>query len=824
MALLEASDVSVRFGGLLALDSASLTVDEGCITGLIGPNGAGKTTCFNVITGLQHPTAGRVTLDGRDITDAKPHRRARLGIARTFQRLEAFGSLSARENVLVAAEMRRRWADDPMSPADIAQHTLERVGIVSVADVTVDALPTGTARLVELARALATKPRVLLLDEPSSGLDDDETDALGTSPARARRRRARHPPRRARHALRHGHLRPHRRARLRSRDRARHTERDPGRRRGADRLPRAREPTDEQPQRRPTLDRHGAPVLELRAVRAGYGRIDVLHGVDLRLMPAQVYALLGPNGAGKSTTLRVASGQIVPSSGTFALFGRTVNGVAVDALAHARRVRGARRPRHLPEPDRPREPAHGHLHRHAARRGARNGRSPGSRASRSGASRRPAHCRAASSRCSSMARALATNPAVLLIDELSMGLAPIVVEELYQHVANIARGRALDRYRRAVRTRDSRGRRRRGDHAPRPHPAGRFAGQDRRGARRARISAPTATRRHDEPAFRPTEETPMSEETAAGSEVMSSVRLSQFQDEVTKLKLKGGGANPERTGASWGIGLAIVGGIIVVIAWLSGKGGNTSAKLDSEVAAIIGLLVGLVGLALWLRNSLTRYLRYWLIRLIYEDREQTERLINAIEKLADKRLDALDDRPAGRDDARMMRGRSPQLGATQCTISGWATTMSPGSPVSSTTRSGSPSMSASTENRSMRVLVRRRRARARRATRDFGRTPSGSSPSSRSERSARVPANRAAAPVRTRQHQRAAAPGVDPLEEDEQQRAGHGLERLGVGRVGVPDPGRQRPRSGRRERDRHLAAALVALPASGAEHASSARA
>jgi branched-chain amino acid transport system ATP-binding protein len=179
LALLEASGVSVRFGGLLALDEATLTVEAGCITGLIGPNGAGKTTLFNVITGLQHPTTGRVRIDDRDITDAKPHRRARLGIARTFQRLEAFGSPSARDNVLVAAEMRRRWTKDEMSPADIAQQMLEHVGIVAVADETVDSLPTGTARLVELARALATKPRVLLLDEPSSGLNEDETDGLG---------------------------------------------------------------------------------------------------------------------------------------------------------------------------------------------------------------------------------------------------------------------------------------------------------------------------------------------------------------------------------------------------------------------------------------------------------------------------------------------------------------------------------------------------------------------------------------------------------------------------------------------------------------------
>ena len=126
----------------------------------------------------------------------------------------------------------------------------------------------------------------------------------------------------------------------------------------------------------------------------------------------------------------------------------------------------------------------------------------------------------------------------------------------------------------------------------------------------------------------------MSEETAAASEVMSSVRLAQFQDEISKLKLKGGGANPERTGANWGIGLAIVGVIVVVISFLSAKGASTATQLTSEIAAVIGLLVGLIGIALWLRNSLTRYLRYWLIRLIYEEREQTERLIAAIEKLA----------------------------------------------------------------------------------------------------------------------------------------------------------------------------------------------
>jgi branched-chain amino acid transport system ATP-binding protein len=180
MALLEIDGVSVQFGGLLAVDDATLSVPEGCVTGLIGPNGAGKTTLFNVITGLQMPTGGKVVLDGVDVTKRRPYRRARLGIARTFQRLEAFGSLSARENVLVALEMRRRWAKNRYDIGALADELLAKVGASSVADQRVESLPTGSARLVELARALATDPKVLLLDEPSSGLDEQETDALGS--------------------------------------------------------------------------------------------------------------------------------------------------------------------------------------------------------------------------------------------------------------------------------------------------------------------------------------------------------------------------------------------------------------------------------------------------------------------------------------------------------------------------------------------------------------------------------------------------------------------------------------------------------------------
>ena len=179
MSLLEVRGATVRYGGNLAMDRVDLDVVAGSITGLIGPNGAGKTTTFNVITGLQPIKEGRVSLDGRDITRLRPYRRARLGIGRTFQRLESFGSMTVRENVLVAAEL-RRGRSEGRSPGAIADDLLGRLGIADHRDERSDSLPTGRARLVEIARALATGPRVLLLDEPASGLSDVETDELST--------------------------------------------------------------------------------------------------------------------------------------------------------------------------------------------------------------------------------------------------------------------------------------------------------------------------------------------------------------------------------------------------------------------------------------------------------------------------------------------------------------------------------------------------------------------------------------------------------------------------------------------------------------------
>ena len=178
MALLEAIDVSVRYGALQAVRDVSLTVDRGEIAALIGPNGAGKTTLFNALSGVQRFT-GRVILDGEDLSEAPPQRRARLGMFRTFQRLEVFGTMTAYDNIRTAAEIAARGRRSSMRGcAARADEVVAMLGLTEVARRRADSLPTGQARLVELGRVLATDPKVILLDEPASGLDEHETDRL----------------------------------------------------------------------------------------------------------------------------------------------------------------------------------------------------------------------------------------------------------------------------------------------------------------------------------------------------------------------------------------------------------------------------------------------------------------------------------------------------------------------------------------------------------------------------------------------------------------------------------------------------------------------
>ena len=188
MALLEANHISKRFGGIVAINDVTLNVEAHDAVGLVGPNGAGKTTLFNCLLGLLRPDAGSILFDGHDLAGLSTFRRARLGIGRTFQRMELFTEMTARQHIEVAERSRRAdgglWKDlmNRSSPIPDERARVDAIiallGIEDVADVPAEALSLGHGRLVELGRALATEPTLLLLDEPSSGLDRMETQAL----------------------------------------------------------------------------------------------------------------------------------------------------------------------------------------------------------------------------------------------------------------------------------------------------------------------------------------------------------------------------------------------------------------------------------------------------------------------------------------------------------------------------------------------------------------------------------------------------------------------------------------------------------------------
>lgn len=190
MALLEVRDVTVKFGGIVALNELSFDIDHGQICGLIGPNGAGKTTMFNVVSRIYQPTFGHVTFDGRDLLALPAHKIAQVGIARTFQNLALFPSMTLLENVMVgahsqgkvgfAASILRLGADrENRRMRDDAGDLLHQLDLGHLAHRPAAGLPFGTLKRLEIARALAARPRFLLMDEPASGLTHGEVDELG---------------------------------------------------------------------------------------------------------------------------------------------------------------------------------------------------------------------------------------------------------------------------------------------------------------------------------------------------------------------------------------------------------------------------------------------------------------------------------------------------------------------------------------------------------------------------------------------------------------------------------------------------------------------
>ena len=188
--MLEVSGVTQVFGGVIALGDVSFSVAKGDIAGVIGPNGAGKTTLFNIVSGIYAQTSGFIKLDGKDVSGASPEQLARLGMVRTFQNIELFNAMTVRENIMVgrhtrsssgllACSLKMPWvlAEEKRIRIE-AEKWMEFAGISDLADVTAGNLPFGKGRLLEIARALAVEPRIILMDEPAAGLNSQETLAL----------------------------------------------------------------------------------------------------------------------------------------------------------------------------------------------------------------------------------------------------------------------------------------------------------------------------------------------------------------------------------------------------------------------------------------------------------------------------------------------------------------------------------------------------------------------------------------------------------------------------------------------------------------------
>ena len=424
-AMLRLANVSRRFGGLIAVNNVSFELRAGEIVGLIGPNGAGKTTLVNLITGVHRAGAGEIWYGDERIDRLPPDRIARLGIARTFQVVQPFPLMTVLENVTGGALFAGGVPTIGAAKEKAMEH-LTFTGLSHLAERPASSLTLANRKRLELAKSLATNPRLLLLDEVNAGLNAAEIDAALESDPRHRRARHHHPSDRARHeGGAHGH--------------------EPGAGAASWRADRRRHPRQRHP--RSARDRSLSRVEVCRAIRsaramsllsvenvtAGYGDVQVLWGIDLRVEQGEIVALIGSNGVGKSTLLRTISGLLPTRSGRITLGDADIGGLPPDQVVAAGII-------HVPEG-----------RRLFAAMNVRDNLLMGAYHRRDGtpAIRRDldfvfglfprlyerrlqdaSTLSGGEQQMCAIARGLMAAPRLLMIDELSLGLAPRIVEEL----------------------------------------------------------------------------------------------------------------------------------------------------------------------------------------------------------------------------------------------------------------------------------------------------------------------------------------------------------------------------------------------------------